>query len=170
MRPDWTEHTHFTFLTVAAFIVPAASFISVSFNRTQYFGPDGPWQAGIVRIGPVNTTKWQQVNLYPSFCDHTQAAAYVPTTQACANSASENCLLGDGIPPLKTTNRTFSASFNNPDWVMVYNGSTTVMEVELAGGVNGQAVVGVSSIAETTYPNGAILATEVGLACLGGEY
>ena len=123
----------------------STAFVSLPFNTT-YFGPDGPWQAVVVRISYPGAPS-QAVNLYPYLLSNTYAAFYVPTT-------------GAGISPPNNLNHSNWASFyfsdSHTEYAYYFNGSVTQADVKITNNITlTRPKVDICDVAEYTYPNGA---------------
>ena len=95
-------------LLLALVMSPAAGYLSMNFNQTYYFGPDGPWQGVIVGVGYSAGT--HTVNLMPGNLGSSDPTmAWIPNTLACVNYTNSNCGIGGTIPPPPSGATIFSA-------------------------------------------------------------
>ncbi|KAK5167759.1 uncharacterized protein LTR77_007458 [Saxophila tyrrhenica] len=158
--------------TLLYFATTSRAFLSIPYNTTDYFGPDGPWQAVSLGLKYPADEDYSPVNVYPSNLYNTIAALYVPTSQACQNDTTGSCAAGGTVNSLAYTNGSSWYTYLNEKtgYYFYYNGSTAYMDALLPQGIVASGtIVDVCKIAEVTYPNGNTVPAEVGLMGLGGS-
>ena len=151
---------------------PSQAFLSMPYNTSKYFGPDGPWQAVSLGLKYPSDIDYSTVSVYPANLYDTIAALYVPTSQACTNDTSGECAAGGTVAPLVYTNGSSWYTYFDQEtgYFFNLNGSTAYMDALLPQGVVfHQAIVDVCKVSQVTYPGGMTVPIEVGLGGLGGS-
>jgi hypothetical protein len=84
--------------TLLALAQPGLSYITMAWNTTQYFGPDGPWQGVLAAVNvPGDWFHTQPVTLYPWV---NGGASSLLTTDTCSlPHADATCGVGGLIKP-----------------------------------------------------------------------
>ena len=109
----------FLFFVLGFLASTSRAFLSIPYNTSQYFGPDGPWQAVSLGLKYPSDTAYSYVSVYPANIYKTVAALYVPTLQACKNDTSGNCASGGTVTPLTYTNGSSWDTYFDSDGVLL---------------------------------------------------
>lgn len=170
--PNQRIHISAIISTLLCLATTSRAFLSIPYNTSYHFGPDGPWQAVSFGLRYPGDSEYATVNVYPGNLYDTVAALYVPTEQACYNDTTGTCASGGTVGTLAYTNGSSWYTYLNHEtgYYFYYNGSTAYMDALLPQGIEYPGtIVDVCKIAQVTYPNGRTVAAEVGLAGLGGS-
>ena len=90
--------------TLLCLATTSRAFLSIPYNTSYHFGPDGPWQAVSLGLKYPSDTDYTTVNVYPGNLYSTIASLYVPTVQACYNDTTGSCAVGGTVGTLSYTN------------------------------------------------------------------
>lgn len=163
-------------LALALLVSKAAGYLSIPFNSTYYFGPDGPWQGIVFDVKYDNPVSIKQtVSFLPAWWPSGKGpSAYIPSDRSCDNFTESGCGVGGTIPPSPVdTNTDFhwnSFDIYGGDWFFNCTGNWSTAELVLSPSLLlWDPEVIVSSNLWITYPSGITTGFETGLLGLGGS-
>ncbi|KAK4495769.1 hypothetical protein PRZ48_013037 [Zasmidium cellare] len=146
---------------------PGLAYVEMSWNKSHFFGPDGPWQVITLGIQLNRTTEIRTINLLPS---DNLGYTYIPTAELCAlEGTNEYCGIG-GVTEYPS-NFTNTVHWANRDDFYVSGTVSTVMVNSATQRASNVTVIPMTDATNThmKYPTGDVPGAEIGFFYKGGS-